>query len=225
MQGSWLLFKFLPTKELWGIEAWHFHSFRVYKLGEFQWSMNICWKLHFFVLIWCGCTNFANTSYTHIVCFVCIVHVTFSALLIMFKQYCEYCLQCPRHYCGHSLQRLPHTANMYYDVSNILVPAMFITNTEYCIQCLLHIVNSSNKVYAKFLVSLNSWYRIVEIDFIVNGILQIQTTMFITYSNCCLKCSKHIVNKHQCLCMSYNARHIVKITYISYDMSVLLKVS
>ena len=93
----------------------------------------------------------------------------------MIKQYCEYCLQCARHYCGHCLERLSHTANMCYDVSDALVPAMFITNTEYCIQCLLHIVYSSNKVYAKFLVSLNSLYRIVEMDFIVNGILQIQS--------------------------------------------------
>jgi len=56
-----------------GLKLGILNSYRVYKLGEFQWSMNVCWKLHIWVLIWCGFTNFANTSYTHIVCFVCIV--------------------------------------------------------------------------------------------------------------------------------------------------------
>ena len=31
------------------------------------------------------------------------VHVTFWAWPTMFMQYCSYCLQCPRHYCGHCL--------------------------------------------------------------------------------------------------------------------------
>jgi len=35
--------------------------------------MNLFWKVHFYVLIWYGFTNFADTSYTHIVCIVCIV--------------------------------------------------------------------------------------------------------------------------------------------------------
>jgi len=29
-------------------------------------------------------------------------------------------------------------------------------------------------------------YPIVEIAFIINGLLQLQTTMFMTYPNCCL---------------------------------------
>ena len=163
--------------------------------------------------------------FCNIVRFVYIVHVTFCALNTMFKQYCGYCSQSPR----HRLQRLSHAANRCNNVSDKVLPAMLITYREYCIQCLWRIVNSSNNVYATFGCRLNVHIALWKLPSLLTAYCNYRQGSWRTLI---VACNVHNIlwRCTQCLCVSYNARYTVNIAYTAWwdvntAQSVLIPVS
>ena len=78
------------------LTVWYFLFCRAYKLIKFNWSIKVCWKLHFCAWIYHRVVNFAKSAYADIVHIACTVYLNSTST----RPYWLQCLLWKEHKCN-----------------------------------------------------------------------------------------------------------------------------